>query len=324
MARIIVCALFTAVVAGAWDAWWHVALGRESFWSPPHLLLYSSTILAISLGLSTWYKTRKSVWRNLAIALTLVPLSAPFDEVWHGVFGEEAVNSLLIMWSPPHLVLIGSLMASFILLLPLIERDLNHQARALLGALVFAAIYNLLLFVIAPFEPLHVHHLLGFWGAGIVSFVLGSVILSSQRWIKGFGAAFLTALVILALQAINFSEQISSNLNIAPHDHPHSWIMVFSMLIPGLIIDILHNNPWWLKGLLWGFMWAAILYGLAGIWFEPIFFIRVLWQFLETAGGPAGGGCRARSTTLRAGSDLSRRPPRPANLFEFFAAQPAT
>lgn len=271
MTRIIACALFTAVAAGTWDAWWHVALGRESFWSPPHLLLYFSTILAISLGLSTWYKTRKSVWRNLAIALTLVPLSAPFDEAWHRIFGEEAVNSLLIMWSPPHLVLIGSLVASFILLLPLVERDPDHQARALLGALVFAGIYNLLLFVIAPFEPLHVHHLLGFWGAGIVSLVLGSVILSSQRWIKGFGAAFLTALVILALQAINFSEKISSNLDIAPHDHPHSWVIVFSMLIPALAIDLLSDKPLWLKGAVWSILWASVLYGLSGIWFEPQF-----------------------------------------------------
>lgn len=271
MTRIIACALFTAVAAGTWDAWWHVALGRESFWSPPHLLLYFSTILAISLGLSTWYKTRKSIWRNLAMALVFVPLSAPFDELWHTIFGEEAVNSLLIMWSPPHLVLIGSILASFIFLLPLIEKDPDRQARTMLGALIFAAIYNLLLFVIAPFEPLHVHHLLGFWGAGIVSLVLGMVILSAQRWISGFGAAFLTSLVILALQAINFSEQISPNLNIAPHDHPHSWIIVFSLLIPALAIDLLRDKPLWLKGTVWGILWGSILYGLAGIWFDPQF-----------------------------------------------------
>lgn len=271
MTRIIACALFTAVAAGTWDAWWHVALGRESFWSPPHLLLYSSTIVAICLGIFMWQKTRKSLWRNLAIALGLVPLSAPFDELWHRVFGEEAVNSLLIMWSPPHLVLIGAILASFIFLLPLLKKDPDPQARTLLGALVFASIYNLLLFVIAPFEPLHVHHLLGFWGAGIVSLVLGSVILSSQRWIKGFGAAFLTSLVILALQAINFSEQISTNLNIAPHDHPHSWITVFSLLIPALSIDLLRDKPLWFKGTVWGILWGSIYYGLAGIWFDPQF-----------------------------------------------------
>ncbi|MGE3278290.1 MAG: hypothetical protein AB7J40_00545 [Candidatus Altimarinota bacterium] len=153
----------------------------------------------------------------------------------------------------------------------MIEKDPDRQARTMLGALIFAAIYNLLLFVIAPFEPLHVHHLLGFWGAGIVSLVLGMVILSAQRWISGFGAAFLTSLVILALQAINFSEQISPNLNIAPHDHPHSWIIVFSLLIPALAIDLLRDKPLWLKGTVWGILWGSILYGLAGIWFDPQF-----------------------------------------------------
>jgi hypothetical protein len=271
MARIITCALFTAVAAGTWDAWWHTALGRESFWSPPHLLLYISTILAIVLGLSTWLKTRKPVWRNLAIALLFVPLSAPFDEIWHQWFGEETVNSLLIMWSPPHLVLIGSIIASFILLLPLLEKDSDRQARMLFGALTFAGIYNLLLFVVIPFEPLHVHHLLGFWGTGVVSFVLGTLILSAQRWISGVGSAFMAALVILSLEAIGFSKQLAPNLDIAPHDHAQSWIVVFSVLLPAVIIDILHNKPLWLKGLLWGGLWATILYGLAGIWFEPQF-----------------------------------------------------
>src|SRR4051794_18311445 len=32
------------MVGGTWDAAWHVTRQRESFWSPPHLLLYSATI----------------------------------------------------------------------------------------------------------------------------------------------------------------------------------------------------------------------------------------------------------------------------------------
>lgn len=33
--------LFPATGAIYFDAWWHVVLGREPFWVPPHLVLYS-------------------------------------------------------------------------------------------------------------------------------------------------------------------------------------------------------------------------------------------------------------------------------------------
>jgi len=289
MPRLIIIALFTAVAAGTWDAWWHVALGRESFWSPPHLLLYSSVLLAISLGWFSWHKTKERLWRNLAIALVFVPLSAPFDEMWHRVFGEEAINSLMIMWSPPHLVLIGAILASFFFLLPLLKQEKNERARTLLGALVFAGAYSLLLFVVAPFEPLHVHQLLGFWGAGIVSLVLGGVLLAGQRWIGGFGAAFMIALVILGLESMSFSEQIAPILDITPHDHSQSWIIVFSALIPAAAIDLLYYKPLWLRGLVWGFLWGGILYGLSWIWFEPQFQYSTAEALQATVSAGIGG-----------------------------------
>ena len=93
--RIIAVALFVTVLAGMWDVWWHGAIGRETFWSPPHLLLYSSVLVAIISGLIGWKQTKKKEWRNLALVLLIVPLSAPFDELWHQIFGVEKVSSPL-------------------------------------------------------------------------------------------------------------------------------------------------------------------------------------------------------------------------------------
>jgi len=135
--RFICSSLFAAVVAGTWDAWWHGALGRESFWSPPHVLLYSSVILAIIAGVHGWYRTREKIWRKLATLLVLVPAPAPFDELWHRVFGVENLSSPLIVWSPPHVVLIGSIVGSFLMLLPIIRRDENINAQRLFGPLTF-------------------------------------------------------------------------------------------------------------------------------------------------------------------------------------------
>jgi hypothetical protein len=151
--RSMAVALFSAVIAGTWDAWWHGALGRESFWSPPHFLLYASIITAIVLGIYGWYRTREKLWRHLAIFLALVPISAPFDELWHRIFGIESVASPLIVWSPPHVVLIVAISGSLLMILPVLRRDENRDAQRLFGSLVFASVLSLLMFLVAPVQP---------------------------------------------------------------------------------------------------------------------------------------------------------------------------
>ena len=142
LARLITAALFSAVVGGAWDVWWHGAVGRDTFWEPAHLLLYTSIIIAISLGAYGWYKTREKVWRWLATILFIVPLSAPFDELWHRTFGVEDLTSPLVLWSPPHIALILSIVVSFIFLLPILKKDHDQQARRFFTSLALSGILS--------------------------------------------------------------------------------------------------------------------------------------------------------------------------------------
>ena len=67
LARTIASSLFVAVAAGTWDAWWHGAIGRDSFWEPPHLLLYSGVIVAILLGVLGWHITKEKIWKSFKI-----------------------------------------------------------------------------------------------------------------------------------------------------------------------------------------------------------------------------------------------------------------
>src|SRR3989338_10764476 len=168
LGRLIATALFTAVLAGTWDAWWHGALGRESFWSPPHLLLYSSVFVAVFSGIYGYFQSKEKRWRNLAFILLLIPLSAPFDELWHRIFGVEDLSSPLIIWSPPHLAIVFSIIASMVLLLPVLRKD-SKEMQILFGSMIFAALHNLILFVLSQLEPEGAWHLLGFAGAGIVA-----------------------------------------------------------------------------------------------------------------------------------------------------------
>ena len=97
LVSLVTISLFIAVLAGAWDVWWHGFLGRESFFSPPHLLLYLSVIVAILSGLYGWYLYKDRAWKWLGLVLLLVPFSAPFDELWHRIFGVEETTSVLVL-----------------------------------------------------------------------------------------------------------------------------------------------------------------------------------------------------------------------------------
>lgn len=105
-----------AVITGAvitligayWDDAWHTDIGRDTFWSPPHLALYGGVGL-FSAGVALWVflacaqeRDIRTVWRQKPLLIALVGaavtlLSAPIDHTWHVLFGRDAV-----LWSPPH------------------------------------------------------------------------------------------------------------------------------------------------------------------------------------------------------------------------------
>lgn len=270
--RLITAALFTTVLAGTWDVWWHGALGRESFWSPPHLLLYSSVIVAISTGIYEWRKTREKMWRRFALILLLIPASAPFDELWHRLFGVEPINSPLIIWSPPHVALALALIASFLMLFFRVDKvEQDVTARHLLQSTALAGALSLLLFLVTPLEPIGPYHLLGFYGAAVGSGMIALVFLLAREWMQRFGSTLSVAGIFLLLAAMDFGEKMNPNLTIQPHAHPPSWLMIFACLVPAEVADLLHDRPLWLRGGLIGLLHAGILYGFSSAFFEPQF-----------------------------------------------------
>ncbi|MFC3689223.1 hypothetical protein [Aquipuribacter hungaricus] len=99
------------------DDAWHTDVGRDGFFSPPHLLLYAG-VLVTSLSVLVWVVRSwrqagggaagaADVLRSPAIWLAGVGgvttvLSAPLDDAWHRLFGRDAV-----LWSPPHLAAVA-------------------------------------------------------------------------------------------------------------------------------------------------------------------------------------------------------------------------
>lgn len=102
-----------------WDISWHISIGRDSFWSPPHLCTYASGLI---VGLACGWIALKTTFagsaeeraRSVGFWGFRAPLgawvctwgaiamltSAPFDDWWHGAYGLD-----VRIISPPHTLL---------------------------------------------------------------------------------------------------------------------------------------------------------------------------------------------------------------------------
>ena len=134
-----VAAVTSAIIGGHWDISWHRSIGRDGFWTAPHIAIYLCGVLAgVSSGyliLSATFGKRDdggasvrmwgfrgplgafiAAWGGVAM-LT----SAPFDNWWHAAYGLDVK-----IISPPHALLSLGIFAiqfgSLILILGLMNR----------------------------------------------------------------------------------------------------------------------------------------------------------------------------------------------------------
>jgi len=115
--------LLVASAGLAWDIAWHTYIGRDSFLTPPHAVLYGGVAAAGVVGLAgvlleSWRRDPGTtsllrVFRaplGLFVTgfgiLTLV-VSAPLDNYWHQLYGIDVT-----LWAPFHVMgLVGGLVA---------------------------------------------------------------------------------------------------------------------------------------------------------------------------------------------------------------------
>lgn len=117
----LVLAVLLVTVGGQADVAWHRSIGRDSFWTPPHMMVYACGLIAgVScawLILATTFGAR-SEFRQSSVALgpLRAPLgvlltawgglcmlfSSPFDNWWHNSYGLDVQ-----VQSPPHIVLLA-------------------------------------------------------------------------------------------------------------------------------------------------------------------------------------------------------------------------
>jgi len=263
LARSMVALLFTAVLAGEWDVWWHVTIGRDTFFEPPHILLYGAIVGAIAVGVIGWYGTREKAWARISAALLALPLIvAPLDELWHGWFGVENLTSPLVIWSFPHVLLIVGIILAAVFALPLVGRDSSAEARKIFGAALFASALSLAIILAIPTNPIGAYHVLGFWGTILGAFFVTLAFLSSARWLGGFAPATLFAVFFLVLYMAGIREKVGEGIIIPLHATFPPWVVVFAYLAAGLWTDISARYPSLLRGTAIAAIWSLLLYGI--------------------------------------------------------------
>jgi hypothetical protein len=154
----VVIAAVGMMVGVYWDISWHMSIGRDSFWTPAHLLIQAGGLVA---GLSSgWVALRTTfgdderaraaavrfwgfraplgAWVCIWGCLAMVT-SAPFDNWWHDAYGLD-----VRIISPPHMVLalgIGGIgVGALLLTLAWQNRETQHRQRAVWLLLVAGAL----------------------------------------------------------------------------------------------------------------------------------------------------------------------------------------
>ncbi len=109
-----------AIATGVyWDISWHMSIGRDSFWTPAHLLIQFGAVVAGLASSSVIFRTTfagnaQDRQRSVNVLGFLGPLgafilawggaamltSAPFDNWWHNAYGLDVK-----IVSPPHMLL---------------------------------------------------------------------------------------------------------------------------------------------------------------------------------------------------------------------------
>lgn len=244
-----------------WDIAWHRSIGRDTFWSPPHLVEYAAAIIVgIGCGRLILMSSLKgteaergsmvrfwgfhgplgawvAVWGSLAMLV-----SAPFDDWWHNAYGLDVK-----IVSPPHMLL-GAGMTAIIVGAWLMT--LAEQNRAAAGrrrfAVVFAlasAIFLLMIVTITMeytgFPNLWRSRVFYLVAAAVFPFVLAAAARSGRL---GWPATVTAAIFMLISLTLSWVlQQVPATPKLAPINNPITHLVAapfpIALIAPAVLFD---------------------------------------------------------------------------------------
>jgi hypothetical protein len=295
-------AVTSAYIGGYWDISWHRSIGRDTFWSPPHLAIYGCGVFgglaAAYVILTTTFSTSAPL-RDVSVRIwgfrgpigaficawggIAMLTSAPFDDWWHNAYGLDVK-----IISPPHIVLalgfFGINFGAVMLMLAFLNRAGGSARRPLQRMFLYVggmAVCESLLLKLeyisrsqmheAPFYAIVVLGTLGIITAlGTASrHPWGCTILTSIY--TAFGVMFLWVLPLFAAQP-----KLGPVYNPVTHFIP--WEFPLLLIVPAAVIDLLLQRT-----ASWRPLTRGLLIGMA--FFAT--FVAVQWPFADFLMSPA-------------------------------------
>jgi hypothetical protein len=233
-----------------------------------------------------YHRTGNVFWKEIMCILLLFVAAVPAMFLWPFLRS----GSIWAFWTPSFLMVIGGLLTGSVLILPLINKDKNAQARYFLKAVLWGNILYLLTVVSMPFLPRASYEVAGFWGAGVTALVIAGVFLMIREGHHAFGAATLTS--IFSLLLIILGVEGHSLIMGVPY-----WLIMLSFVVPAVMADLIGTRlkPWF-HGMCIGLVWAGILYTFAAC-FLPVSLHYGMAGALAAILGSMAGGCLSAFVT---------------------------
>ena len=287
-------AVTSAYVGGYWDISWHRSIGRDSFWSAPHLAIYACGVLA---GISSAYLIftttfgRTTPLRDASVRIwglsgplgaflsawggAAMLVSAPFDDWWHSAYGLD-----VRIVSPPHMVLaagfFGIEFGTTMLLLAFMNRASDDERPALQRLFLYvggtAVCESLLLKMEYIARPdMHSAFFYIVVSLGTLGILTAVAVASRQRWActimaavyTAFGVAFLWILPLIPAQP-----KLGPVYREISHFIP--WEFPLLVIVPAFAIDLILQRT-----TTWRPIFRAMAAGIAFL----VVFIAAQWPF---------------------------------------------
>lgn len=326
-------AVTSAFVGGYWDISWHRSIGRDTFWSAPHMAIYACGILA---GISSGYLIFSTTFgRNAALKDVSVriwglsgPLgafisawggvamlaSAPFDDWWHNAYGLD-----VRIISPPHMVLaagfFGIELGTVMLMLAFMNRAHERTRPSLERLFLYVGgtvLCESLLIKLESISRSDQHNARFYLVVliGTPAILAALSIASERRWAStiitsvysAFAVAFLWLLPLFPAQP-----KLGPVYREVTHFIP--WEFPLLLIVPAIVLDVILQRTGGWRPLV-----RAVTGGLA---FFAVF-VAVQWPFASFMLTPA-----ARNWFFGGGYlDFATPPRSPLARFEFFYREP--
>ncbi len=289
-----------------WDISWHSTIGRDTFWTPPHLLIYLGGTLgglvAGWLAFSDTVSNREAaVGRSVGIFGARAPLgawvtlwgaaamltSAPLDDWWHNAYGLDVK-----ILSPPHALLAagmyGVVTGAVLLASAARNRGGGKGTAGLAGLVIIAqgiqlALASILLTELSFPNRQHTGTFYLASAALYPAFLVAAAWLASVRWAATRVALVYSAIIALMVWVLPWfpaEPQLAPVFNRVNRMVPPAFPLL--LVVPALGIDLVFQAL--RRRTHWG--WGMLKVGLAALVFVAVF-IPVQWYFSQFLISPA-------------------------------------